>query len=120
MDEDCREFYGRLLRFLDDDALHRGSWSVADVASKGAGAPAPPIVASVWTGSAGTRVLVANLGATPAAATLRFSAAPGATAMSFVDEAGGASFESSLNEAAELVLPVEVPPFGALLLRPRS
>lgn len=120
IDEDCREFYRRLLRFLDDDALHRGTWSPPEVASKSAGAATSPLVAQVWTGSAGTRVLVANLGGTSAATTLQFSPAPGATLASFVDEASGASFEPSLNESAEIVLPVEVPPLGTLLLRPRS
>jgi hypothetical protein len=119
-DEECRAFYGHLLRFLDAAVLHHGAWAAAEVGAAANGGETPPLVANVWTGVAETRVLVANLGGGAASGTLRWPAPSGARAPTFVDAPSGALFESSLLEAARVSLSVEVPPFGALLLESRG
>ncbi|MFN8179366.1 MAG: alpha-amylase family glycosyl hydrolase [bacterium] len=117
-DEECREFYGRLLRFLDADVLHGGAWTAAHVEAIGGG-ESPPLVASVWSGVEEARLLVANLGATAARATLRWPAPAGATAATYVDVGDAATFMSHVSETSQLSLEVEVPAFGARLLRSR-
>ena len=114
VDEPRRDFYETLLRFLDDETMHRGSWQSVGVRADG-GEP-PPVFASAWTLDRRTRLVAANFSEHPVRVALEWALRGDAHPPRFRGSPDDPIFESSLREAGQLFLELELPGYGVRLL----
>jgi glycosidase len=106
-------FYADLLRFLDDPALHEGSWMDLSPALTD-GAEASALFASRWSGADGQRILLANLEEAARTAHLVVSAVAGTPLpAAWADAATGERLAA--DAAGKLDVPLD--PWGHRLLR---
>jgi glycosidase len=113
--EESLAWHRALWRTLADPLFHAGAYAPLDArAADGGGAP-PPLLGSVWTRGADLAAVVVNLSAQAAAGHLALPTVAGSAVQAQV--LGGADFELLLREEGEGRFLLEVPPWGAYVVR---
>lgn len=122
-DAEVRAFYDRLLAQARDPLMQSGEWSLLDVLPPAAGVGAENVLAWLWrSGQAdsASAIVLANLGAVPAAGRLRFAPSPAAGAPRRFHPVLAAPADARPLEAGPAgTLSFDLGPWGAVILRSR-
>jgi glycosidase len=113
--EECARFYHALLRVLDDELCHAGSWRSIEVFGP-SGAEEPGVFAHLWTHGERTALLVANLDARDIRVAVRWPASTSPPAP-MRSERSGSDFTSRLNAEGQSICEMDLPAYGVELLR---